>query len=138
MEEDFAQALILEHYRKPRAKGALPEADFHLIDTDSRTGDLMELWLKCDTAGVIMEVGFEGQGSAIAVASASMLCAKLQGLTLAQAHELSGKFRAMLNGVTEPDETELGELAALAGIRHLPARVACALRVWNALDQVLN
>lgn len=138
MEDDLAQALILEHYRKPRGKGALAQADYYGLDTDVRTGDCMELWLKCDAQGVIQETAFEGQGSAVAVASASMLCVRLRGKTLHEANELSQHFREMVTGRSEPDETELGELAALAGIRHLPARVACALRVWNALDNLAS
>ena len=85
---ELYQEQILDHYKHPRNKGALPDATFHARDTNPLCGDEVVLHLKVDTTHRISEVRFEGQGCAISQASASILTTRLKGIPLAEAEAL--------------------------------------------------
>jgi NifU-like protein involved in Fe-S cluster formation len=44
----------------------------------------------------------------------------------------------MLVDGLEPNERELGDLAALQGVAKLPVRVKCAMLSWNVLEKGLG
>ena len=49
-------------------------------------------------------------------------------------------FREMLRGDDEPTRdqlTELGDLAALIGVRAFPVRIKCALLAWSTLEDAM-
>ena len=72
MSDDIYREIILDHYRNPRNKGKLENADVTVHDSNPLCGDEIDIHLKVD-GGVIKDVKFEGKGCAISQASASML-----------------------------------------------------------------
>src|SRR5207249_4749774 len=98
-------------------------------------GDQIDLTLRLRD-GRVEAIGFLGQGCSISQASASMLCETVSGLETDAAARLADQFRAMLQG--DDDNTDLGDLEALRGVRAYPVRVKCATLPWNALLQGLR
>lgn len=131
------QELILEHYRHPRNKGDLPDADRRIHMNNPTCGD--EVWLQLKMEGdVVADVRFVGEGCSISQASISMMTQRLKGKTREEAGQLIERFTAMMHGDTDAarDKT-LGDLRALAGVSRFPVRVKCALLGWNALEAAL-
>ena len=72
MSDDIYREIILDHYRNPRNKGKLPQADVSTHDSNPLCGDEIDIHLKVEQ-GKITDIKFEGRGCVISQASASML-----------------------------------------------------------------
>jgi nitrogen fixation NifU-like protein len=129
------QALILDHYRRPRNRGELADANGMAHVHNPTCGDEIILELRVDD-GRIEDVRFRGEGCSISQASASMMTQLLRGRTATEVSGLADEFRMMLRGGGTPPR-ELGDLRALAGVSKFPARVKCALLGWEALANAL-
>ena len=88
--------------------------------------------------GAIADVGFQGSGCAIAKASASLMTESVKGQTLSDASALLERFRRMMMAPPGSPVDQLGELAALAGVRQFPTRVKCATLAWHALQAAMS
>jgi nitrogen fixation protein NifU and related proteins len=131
------QELILDHYRRPRNKGALDAADATAERRNPLCGDEIALALAFE-GDRVRDARFTGRGCSISQASASMLTQALRGKTRGEAEVLLRRFSAMVHGdaVAAADEA-LGELRALSGVARFPARIRCATLAWSALDEIL-
>jgi nitrogen fixation protein NifU and related proteins len=133
--QSLYQQVILEHYRKPRNRGELEDADAEVHMNNPTCGDEIRLQLRVRD-GVIDAVRFGGQGCSISQASASMMTQQLQGKSLEEAHALMARFIEMMHGSEDAAKDKaLGDLRSLAGVAKFPVRVRCALLAWNALQE---
>ena len=132
------QELILDHYKKPRNKGVLEDADHESHLNNPTCGD--EVWLRLRLNGdTVEDVKFVGEGCSISQASISMMTQLLKGKSVEDAHALTSKFTALMHGdATVAKDKDLGDLRALAGVAKFPVRVKCALLGWNALEEALK
>jgi len=137
--DDLYQEIILDHYRRPRHKGPLDHADLHAEGFNPFCGDQVILAMQLDDGGHISDVGFEGQGCSISQASASMLTNHLIGKTLEEVDIAISTFKGVMRGddLTEEQEDELGEIAALQGVKKFPIRIKCALLSWTTLQDAI-
>lgn len=132
------QQLILEHYKHPRNKGALEDADARAHLNNPTCGDEIWLMLKLD-GDRITAARFVGEGCSISQSSVSMMTQLLVGKSRAEAAELARRFTALMHGDQEAvRDRSLGDLRALAGVSKFPVRVKCALLGWNALAEALK
>jgi nitrogen fixation NifU-like protein len=132
------QELILEHYKHPRNKGDLPEANRRVHMNNPTCGD--EIWLQLRLEeDRVADAKFVGEGCSISQASVSMMTQLLKGKTLSEAEALIQRFTAMMHGDAEAArDKRLGDLRALAGVSKFPVRIKCALLGWNALEVALE
>ncbi len=136
--EDLYQETILDHNRHPSNFRPMEDATRSVEADNPLCGDRLQLFLKID-GDRIADISFVGSGCAISVASASMLTERLKGATLAEAEGLFETVHAVLtDGHARSDASELGDLAALAGVRRYPMRVKCATLSWHALKAALG
>ncbi len=136
--DDLYQEIILDHNRHPMNFRAIEDATRSVEADNPLCGDRLELFVKI-AGDRIADISFLGRGCAISVASASMLTERLRGATLAEAHALFERVHAVLTGKSdEAEDPGLGDLAALAGVRHYPMRVKCATLSWHALEAALQ
>ena len=132
------QEMILDHYRKPRNKGELADADASIVMKNPLCGDEITLHVRFGDKS-IDDVSFSGRGCSISQASASMMTQLLKGRGLDEVDELRTKFRDMVMGDQGlAEDKSLGSLRALSGVARFPARVKCALLAWNALEAALS
>jgi nitrogen fixation protein NifU and related proteins len=130
------QEMILDHYRRPRNKGTMENADASVEMKNPLCGD--EIGLQVAFEGdQISDVKFSGRGCSISQASASMMTQLLKGKTRAEIESLRTQFRELMLGTTRASD-DLGPLRALSGVARFPARVKCALLAWNALESALS
>ena len=69
--DDLYREQILEHYKRPRHWGELPDPDAEAEDNNPLCGDELKVQLKIED-GKVADVGFIGHGCAISQAAASM------------------------------------------------------------------
>lgn len=132
------QEMILDHYRKPRNKGTMENADRTVAMRNPLCGDEIDLQVRL-SAGGIEDVKFTGRGCSISQASASMMTQLVKGKSPEEAEELRKKFRQMVMGDQSlAADTSLGSSRSLVGVSRFPARVRCALLAWNALEEAID
>ena len=132
------QELILDHYRKPRNKGTLENADATIEMRNPLCGDEVDLQViyNGDSIG---DVKFSGRGCSISQASASMMTQMIKGKSREEIDAIRTKFRELIMGdMAAAEDKSLGSLRALSGVSKFPARVKCALLAWNALETALE
>ncbi|HYY67728.1 MAG TPA: SUF system NifU family Fe-S cluster assembly protein [Nitrososphaeraceae archaeon] len=110
MSDDIYREIILDHYRNPRNKGKLPEADISTHDSNPLCGDEIDIHMKIQ-GDRIMDIKFEGRGCAISQASASMLTEMV--------------INKPLTSVKDIAKTDILENIGLTNLG--PARIKCAL-----------
>ena len=131
------QELILDHYRRPRNKGTLENADASAEMKNPLCGDEITLQVAFNGNGV-GDLRFSGRGCSISQASASMMTQLVKGKDVSEVNALRHRFREMILGdATALTDEKLGSLRALSGVARFPARVKCALLAWNALENAL-
>ncbi|MGE3344073.1 MAG: Fe-S cluster assembly sulfur transfer protein SufU [Vicinamibacterales bacterium] len=136
---ELYQEVILDHNKRPRNYGQLPDATQSAKGHNPLCGDKLTLALKVD-GNRIEKVAFEGSGCAISKASASLMTDAVKGHTIDEATALFDKFHTMVTTpIDQPvDEDALGKLAVLSGVREFPARVKCASLAWHTLKAALS
>jgi nitrogen fixation NifU-like protein len=153
--EDLYREIILDHYRNPRNRGELPAPPAHRVEGfNPLCGDEIVVFLETDDDGKVSDIRIGGQGCSISQSSASMMSAAVKGKTLAEVHDLTRAFKAMMSihesslegegGDTTADaledvpEVKLGDLEALRGVVKFPVRIKCATLAWNTLGQAVD
>ena len=135
--EELYQEVILDHSRRPRNFGTLPNDDVLVHGDNPACGDEIHLGVHFSPDGKLEEIKFSGQGCAISQASASMMTLKLKGKTRAEAVDLSRAFHDLVTTETAGASKQLGDLQLLQGVRKFPQRVKCAMLAWRAVEQAL-
>ncbi|MGI8402616.1 MAG: Fe-S cluster assembly sulfur transfer protein SufU [Gemmatimonadaceae bacterium] len=132
------QELILDHYRRPRNKGTLENADASVEMKNPLCGDEICLQVAFEGSSVC-DLKFAGRGCSISQASASMMTQLVKGKSAEEIAVIRTRFRdLMLGDKSAADDQALGALRALAGVARFPARVKCALLAWSALEAALS
>ncbi|MFQ5861190.1 MAG: Fe-S cluster assembly sulfur transfer protein SufU [Dehalococcoidia bacterium] len=138
--DELYREVILDHYRSPRNRRAVPEPHVAAEGINPFCGDEVTVHLRLDGNDTITEVGFQGQGCSISQASTSMMTEVLQGKSLQQSRALIAAFKELMHGKELSDEEleRLGNLEALQGVRKFPIRIKCALLGWATLEDGLD
>ncbi len=136
--KDLYQDIIVDHNRSPRNFRRLADASHHAEGFNPLCGDKLNLYLDIDDSGRIRDIGFEGSGCAISIASASLMTDAIKGATEKEAHRFFEAMHDMLTGDAAADVEMLGKLAAVAGVRAFPSRVKCASLCWHTLNAALD
>jgi nitrogen fixation NifU-like protein len=134
---ELYQELIFDHYKRPRNCHDLPGANRCAEGHNPLCGDRVTIYLKVEE-GIIRDVTFQGDGCAIATASASLMTEALKGKSLAEVEHMFEGFHGMVTDNDAPAHPELGKLEVLAGVREFPARVKCATLAWHTLNAALK
>lgn len=135
--KDLYQEVIVDHNRNPRNFGKIEDATKTLDGYNPLCGDKLTLYLKTKD-NQIEDISFDGSGCAISVASASLMTDIMKGKKLDEAEALFDKFHHLITSDDDLDISDLGKLAALAGVRDYPARVKCASLCWHTLHSVIQ
>lgn len=130
--DELYKEVILDHYRSPRNRGKLSDADVHLHRDNPLCGDEIDLYLEIED-GRVSNVAFEGKGCSISQASISMMTEKLKGISVDEAEKLANLFKEMMQGQQPERPDDLGDLIALQGVQKYAVRIKCALLGWTTL-----
>jgi len=114
---DLYQQTLMDHYRYPRNRGTLDNADFKSGLYNPSCGDKVAME-GCVQEGILIKVAFEGTGCVISQATASLLTEFVLGKSLEDIVGLDNEFLQTMLGI------ELG-----------PIRFKCALLPLQALQE---
>jgi nitrogen fixation NifU-like protein len=130
------EQVVLDHNRQPRNFQHRPAGvTHHAHGFNPVCNDEFTVQLAVED-GVIKDVGFTGAGCAISTASCSLMTEAVKGKPVAEAERL---FRGLHGLLTQGrDDSGLGKLAILAGVRDYPMRVKCATLAWHVLHAALE
>ena len=134
MLQDLYKEIILDHYKRPRHRGELENADLQEHLLNPLCGDEVTVYARLE-GDKLAEVSFTGRGCSISQASASMLAERLSGKSR---EEAEAELEAFLEMMRTEENEELGDLVALKGIIQTPNRIRCATLPWNAFKQGLD
>lgn len=134
---ELYQEVILDHSRRPRNFGELPDATARAHGDNPSCGDEIHLGIKL-ADGQIADLKFSGQGCAISQASASLMTTKLKGKTREEANQLLRAFETLVTTDASEADRSLGDLRVMQGVRKFPQRVKCAMLAWRAAEQALS
>lgn len=134
--DEIYKEVILDHYKNPRNKREMPDAELTCSKNNPLCGDEITVFVHRED-GKILDVSFVGQGCSISQSSASMMTEAVSGKTTDEVETIARDVRAMLAGELEPDEDEMGELVALRGVVKYPVRVKCAVLAWDVLQEAI-
>jgi nitrogen fixation NifU-like protein len=136
--EELYQEIILDHSKRPRNFGALPDATVLVRGDNPSCGDEVELAAKL-TPETIEALRFTGHGCAICMASASLMTIKMRGKSRFEGQATVQAFRQMLTASDPGDPPAgFGDLLVFSAVRRFPQRVKCAMLAWRALEQALS
>ncbi len=101
-------------------------------------GDTIELTVQLNPAGdTIEDIKFEGQGCAIAIASADLMADAVRGKSVEEALSIVQRFRGMVRG-ENPFPEDMRKLNILQGVSQFPIRIKCATLSWHTLKAALE
>ena len=112
---DLFREAIIDHYKHPRHKGKLADADVHRHETNPFCGDEVTIFLNI-ADDKVAEASFEGRGCAISQACASMIIEEIIGMPVADLRQWGKE-----------------DVLDLLGIEIGPVRLKCALLPLKAL-----
>lgn len=111
---------ILDHYHNPRHFGLLEQSTHQATALNPTCGDKLTLTLLVE-GDIIKNIGFEGEGCAISIASASLLYDSIIG-------QKSGEMALK----------QAPDVLSLTGLVLSPGRVKCALLSLETLKKALH
>ena len=137
-QRNLYQQVILEHSKKPRHRGKTNPVHRYHRGHNPLCGDTIELTVQLNQTGDrIEDIKFEGEGCAIAIASADLMADAVRGKSVEEVLLIVQRFRGMVIGQDE-FSTDLRQLNVLQGISRFPARIKCATLSWHTLKVVLE
>lgn len=126
--------VLMDHYRNPRNRGELTEAEVVHRGSNPRCGDEIEVGVNF-AKDKLDKVMFRGRGCSVCLASASMMTDAVIGKNKTDAHHLVEGMRTWFGG---EGESPTDSLEALEAVRGHSARKRCVLLAWEALDDALQ
>jgi nitrogen fixation NifU-like protein len=136
--EELYQEVILDHSRRPRNFGEIPDAAVRVHGDNPACGDEIHLAVKFDGNGGLQDVKFTGHGCAISQASASLMTMKLKGKSRDEVEQMLHAFHDLVISGNNDAPKMLGDLRVMRGVRKFPQRVKCAMLPWRAIEQALR
>src|SRR5205085_1493145 len=136
--EELYQEVILDHSRRPRNFGELPDASVKVHGDNPSCGDEIHLAAKFDANGGLEAIKFTGHGCAISQASASLMTIKLKGKSRSEVEQMLHAFHDLVTTENQSASGNLGDLQVMRGVRKFPQRVKCAMLPWRAIEQALR
>jgi len=135
--DELYQEIILDHYKHPRHFAKIPASEAMVDEENPTCGDHIKL--KASVAdGRVSDVTIECEGCAICTASSSMMAEKVIGAPVTEVRDMITRFNEMMRGGAELSDDELGDLAALKGVRKYPLRIKCCTMSWHGLGAALD
>lgn len=138
--EEYYQEILLDHFKNPRCKGlACSQGSVTSVKNPS-CGDSVTLAVSLKPNELLVEeIAFTGAGCSISQASASMMVEYGKGKSAQELKQCAELVRRMMKeALTEKELEQLGDIAALSGVRKLNSRIRCALLAWSALEDCLE
>ena len=137
------QDIILEHGKSPRNYGKCKKYTHEAKGHNPLCGDKVQVYLNLNSEKKVEELMFEGSGSAISIASTSIMTELIKGKNLEDAKKIILDFLEMIKSTTQITSNDLNEeqktkIMSLSGVKQYPMRVKCATLAWHTLTSAIE
>ncbi len=129
------QEVLLKHSRNPYGATPLPPGKEDGEALNTGCGDEIRVAMTWSEDHCLERMTYELHGCAVSMAAASMVAQRLEGKTPTEIATMRKAFTARI-GQTGFEE-EWGDFQVFNGIERYPARIHCAMLVWQAIDKAL-
>ena len=133
-EDPLHREILEEHAKNPKFDDQLATPTHEGTFQSSKTGNTCSIQLRVED-NQIKELALTIQGSALAVAVASILSSEIAGLTPSTAENIRLQLTDLLSGEKIADLP--GELCVYESLKRFPERHDCALLAWRAMEVAL-
>ncbi|AHC15059.1 iron-sulfur cluster assembly scaffold protein [Salinispira pacifica] len=160
MDQEQSKNIIIRHYRerpwervpdRPRLEGhevnrscgdeltLYVQIDSQTDDVQTETADISTAHVSTETAhvqtdgNVIRDLGYEGKGCSICIASADILCQELKDMPVSEARKIARDLLKILEPGSEHNAELPGDIPALLTLKQFPMRQKCATMGWKIL-----
>jgi len=133
-EDPLHREILEEHARNPKFDNQLATPTHEGTFQSSKTGNTCSIQLRVED-NQIKELALTIQGSALAVAVASILSSEIAGLTPSTAENIRLQLTDLFSGEKIADLP--GELCVYESLKRFPERHDCALLAWRAMGAAL-
>ena len=133
-EDPLHREILEEHARNPKFDNQIATPTHEGTFQSSKTGNTCSIQLRVED-NQIKELALTIQGSALAIAVASILSCEIVGLTPSTAENVR---QQLINLLKEDKIAALpGELCVYESLKRFPERHDCALLAWRAMEVAL-
>ena len=126
MNHDELMELILEHYKSPKNRGAIPDPSAVQKGGNPGCGDEITVYVDADENGVVRRLSFEGEGCMVSQAGTSIILEKAEGKTLSEIEDMPAGIMSDILGkrlvATRPGCAYLGLNTLKLAVRKLLAQ----------------
>ena len=130
MEEPLHREILEDHARSPSHQSSLERLTEESLWTSPKTGNFCSVSI-CSEGDRIGQIQAKAEGSALAVASASLMASSVVGLAHGDAFSLA---ESVIGFLEKGKEVVLpGDLVVYESIARFPKRHDCAMLAWRAL-----
>lgn len=136
---DLFQAVILDHYKRPRNAGTLEHPTHQADGHNALCGDRIHLTATVQ-GDTVTDIRHATSGCAICSASASIMSELARGHTLPEIARMHDSFHDLATGKIAGAELPeaIDKLEVFSGVANYPARVKCATLPWHTLQAALG
>lgn len=126
---------LMNHFRNPQYKIENTSADISIDGVNPSCGDNITIYMN-KNENIIDYISYTGNGCAISMASADILCEIIKGRD--DSKKVITDFISMVNGDTDiVFNIELSKLEVFKELQKYPARRSCAILPWKTLLSAL-
>ena len=130
MEEPLHREILEDHSRSPSHQSSLEKPTEESLWTSPKTGNSCSVSI-CSEGDRIGQIQAKAEGSALAVASASLMASSVVGMEHGESFSLA---ESVIGFLEKGKEVILpGDLVVYESIARFPERHDCAMLAWRAL-----
>jgi nitrogen fixation NifU-like protein len=135
-DKSFLRDILEEHALNPCGQGTIKHPSHAAEWISPMTGNTCLVQIRIENDRVV-ELVANVQGSALAKACASIMCASLKGNVLKAIRTTLSEIKGWVERDQSPKEW-VGDLKVYQSIVQFPERVDCAMLCWMALSEALG
>jgi len=135
-DESILRDILEEHALNPFGQGSITKPTHNAEWISPKTGNICRVQMRMENDRMVDLVA-NVQGSALAKACASIMCATLEGSELRSTRSTLSEIKEWVENGKSPQEW-VGDLRVYQSIVHYPERVDCAMLCWMALSEALR
>ncbi len=112
MNNNLIQQNIIDHYKNPRYFKRLEKFTHHSKLANYSCGDEVEIWINVENS-IITDIGFQGSGCSISIATTSLLCEELIGRNISEIEKIDENYiKKLLQFEPNPSRMKCAMLGA--------------------------
>ena len=135
--EELYKDTILYYGKNTENRREVSPCDVKKRGVNHSCGDEITIYLRVKD-GIIDDIGFQGEGCMISMASTSLMIDLVKGKKVEEAKEYMDIFIRMIKReATEEEINKLGDGLVFQNMQNMPARVKCATLSWHTLNEII-